>query len=219
MKKGLHHWGRPETLPGTTWYWIHFTAIVDERIEYKRQSVVPELEYYFPDHYQYALQMPKFGTAALHLTTEDRLKSMIESYRKHRPHRMTDICLHAYQFFLSLHHLAASRELANTLGKAEAQVGRIMEYLSRHAEENFDSKRLSEFMNLNYSHISTTFAKTTGHTVIEAHTRLRMNKALHLMRTTSLNISEISQRTRDFKTRSISPGCSRRYWENRLPPT
>ncbi len=69
-----------------------------------------------------------------------------------------------------------------------------MEYLSRHAEENFDSKRLSEFMNLNYSHISTTFAKTTGQTVIEAHTRLRMNKALHLMRTTSLNISEISQR-------------------------
>jgi AraC-like DNA-binding protein len=194
LKKGLHHWGDPKTLPGTEWYWIHFNTIVNERIEYKQQSVSPELDYYFPIHYQYTLQMPKFGTAALHHKTEDRLKSMIESCRTIRPHRMTEICMQTYQFFLNLHNAADSQENVKKTGKAEAHVERVMEYLSRHDDEEFDSKRLSEYMNLNYSHISATFAKITGQTVIEAHTRLRMNKALHLMRTTTLNVSEISQR-------------------------
>lgn len=69
-----------------------------------------------------------------------------------------------------------------------------MAYLSRHAEEEFDAKGLSEYMNLNYSHLSATFSKITGQTIIDAHTRLRMNKALHLLRTTSMNVSEISER-------------------------
>ncbi|MFC5469098.1 helix-turn-helix domain-containing protein [Cohnella suwonensis] len=195
LKKRLHHWGRPETLPGTTWYWIHFTTIVDERIEYKRQlSIGPELEYYFSDHYQYALQLPKFGAAALHRTTEQRLQSMTESSRIQRAHRMTEISLQVYQFFLGLHQSAVNREKAAKSGKAEAHIGRIMTYLIRHAEEEFDAKGLSEYMNLNYSHLSATFSKITGQTIIEAHTRLRMNKALHLLRTTSLNISEISER-------------------------
>jgi AraC-like DNA-binding protein len=193
LKKGLHHWGRPETLPGTAWYWIHFTRVVDERIEYKRQSVVPELDYYFADHYQVAIPMPKFGTAALHFKTEERLQSMLESSRKPRTHRMTEISLQACELFLSLHRSAIGEKAAKP-GKAEAHVGRIMSYLSRHAAAEFDAKGLSEHMNLNYSHISATFSKITGQTIIEAHTRLRMNKALHLLRTTTLNVSEISER-------------------------
>ncbi|MBD2868469.1 helix-turn-helix transcriptional regulator [Paenibacillus sp. IB182493] len=190
LKKGLHHWGKPETLLGTAWYWIHFTSPIDERIEYKHLSVVPELENYFSSHYQYVLQLPKFGAAALNHSTEDALKSMIESYRKKRTHRMTEISVQAYQLFLNLHQKAESREHANN--KADAHVSRILEYLNSHAEEDFNSKQLSEHMSLNYSYISATFAKQTGQTVIEAHTRLRINKALHLMRTTSLNVSEIS---------------------------
>jgi hypothetical protein len=24
LKKGIHHWGEPKTVRGTSWYWIHF---------------------------------------------------------------------------------------------------------------------------------------------------------------------------------------------------
>jgi AraC family transcriptional regulator of arabinose operon len=193
LRKGLHHWGKPETLPGTSWYWIHFTSPLDERIDYKPLSVVPELEYYFSWHYEYLIELPKFGAAELHHSTEAQLNSMLESYSKKRTQRMTEISVQAYQLFLNLHQKMASRKQTNLPKQADVHVSRILEYLNAISDREFDSKQLSDYMNLNYSYISSFFTKQTGQTIIEAHTRLRINKALHLMRTTSLNVSEISE--------------------------
>lgn len=196
LKNGVHHWGKAATLPGTAWYWIHFTTIIDTDSGNIRSSLVPELEYYFPDHYQYVFPLPKHGDAALHHSTEEQLQIMLQDRDKSLEHRMTDISMKAYQLFLNLHRSYEHREhrkASSKSGKAEAHVARIMNYLNQHAEQDFDSKGVSSYMNLNYSHLSATFSRLTGQTIVEAHTRLRINKALHLLRTTNLNVSETSE--------------------------
>ncbi|MDQ0874572.1 hypothetical protein QFZ77_003231 [Paenibacillus sp. V4I3] len=50
---------------------------------------------------------------------------MIESYRKQRPHGMTEISIQAYQLFLILHQSASNREKVKASGKADLHVGRI----------------------------------------------------------------------------------------------
>ncbi|MNP54582.1 HTH-type transcriptional activator Btr [compost metagenome] len=76
-------------------------------------------------------------------------------------------------------------------------------------------------MELNYNYVSTTFRKLTGQTIVEVHTKLRINKAIDLMRNTSLNVSEISDRlgynnpyyfSRVFKKVMGEPPSS--YWRH-----
>ena len=84
LKKERHHWGLPLTLPGTTWYWIHFNTVIDERISYSDHLPMPELDYYFPDQYQYRLSMPKHGTSAVHQTLENRLQLLLNDFEAPR---------------------------------------------------------------------------------------------------------------------------------------
>ncbi|SDD06502.1 AraC-type DNA-binding protein [Paenibacillus sp. UNCCL117] len=197
LRSGLHHWGKRVTAPGTSWWWIHFHVRCDDNVGYQAPSLVPELEYVTPQHYQVQIPLPKFGKASLHAETETRLSAMYESYiqPKPNPYRMTEASLEAYRLFIGLqqHSPSPSREGTHA-GKAEAHVARIMDYLARHASEEFDAGSLAVYMGLNYSHLSSLFARRTGQTIIEVHTRLRMNRAIQLMRTTSLNIAEISER-------------------------
>ncbi|WP_284646145.1 AraC family transcriptional regulator [Paenibacillus silviterrae] len=200
LRKGRHHWGKKLTLPGTSWWWIHFNTLRDDDTTYKNPTIVPKIGHVAPDHYQFRIPLPKFGSSSLHKETEARLSSIYEAYihPDPRPYWMTEVSMNAYRLFIGLQELQQQSKVqqqeAAPSGKAEAHVARILDYVTLHAEEEFDSKQLAKFMGLNYSHLSSLFAKRTGQTIIEVHTRLRMNRALHLMRTTSLNISEISER-------------------------
>lgn len=194
LKMGKHHWGQPLTLPGTSWYWIHFNTVVDERISYSEHIPMPELDFYFPDQYQYRLALPKCGTSDFHLTLETRLQKLLEDYEAPRENGMTLISLQIYQLFLELRQAEWSHQAKKSIGKTNRIAGKVMEFLTRHEEEDFDSKLLSAYVNLNYSYLSATFKKLTGQSIVEAHTKLRINKAIHLMRNTSMNVSEISER-------------------------
>lgn len=194
LKKGMHHWGQPLTLPGTTWYWIHFNTPVDERISYSDYYRMPELDYYFPDQYQYRFDLPKAGTSVFHLTLENRLQMVLKDYITPRENGMTLVSLKVYQLFLELRQAEEAQKIHKSTGKTNRIVGKVMEYLTQNVTEDYDSKQLSTFLNLNYSYLSATFKNLTGHSIVEAHAKLRMNKAIHLMRSTSMNISEISER-------------------------
>lgn len=190
LNKGLHHWGLPETLAGTSWYWIHFDTVVDECKDYKDHTPRPELEYYYPDHYQYRIVLPKFATAPI--GTEKRLQSMIRGMRDPADHKMTRTSLNVYQFFLELH--AAASDQDGITEAARRLTERIMAYLVAHLEEPFDAARLQTHLNMNYSYISASFKRSTGKSIVETHTLLKLNKAIELMRLSSLNIAEISER-------------------------
>ncbi|KRE41197.1 AraC family transcriptional regulator [Paenibacillus sp. Soil522] len=195
LKKGLHHWGLPKTEPGTSWYWIHFITALDERVSYSEHLPMPELGYFYPHHYEYRFTLAKYGTSPLHQGLAQRLLTLLGDYRQLKMHGMTRSSILVFQLFLDLHEASLTQESPESNGgKAHTIAGRVMSYLAQHSNGEFDSAKLSGELSLNYSYLSASFKKQTGQSIIEAHTKLRMNKAIDIMRNTSLNISEISER-------------------------
>ncbi|MCA0758075.1 AraC family transcriptional regulator [Paenibacillus sp. N4] len=195
LKSGLRHWGLPGTEPGTSWYWIHFRSVADDKITYKEHLPIPELGLYDPRHYEYRFMLPKHGTSPFHNTLENRLMKLLDEYHLPQGHGMTRISMQACGLFLDLHQAIIQPESGQSAGgKRDMLVGKVMSYLSLHADKDFESERLSSHLSLNYSYLSATFKKLTGQSVIEAHTKLRMNKAIDLMRNTPMNVAEVSER-------------------------
>jgi len=194
LKNGLHHWGIPDRSGATSWYWIHFNSVFHEQGAYSEHPPMKELDFYFPDHYQYRIPLPKHGPFPSHQNIENRLKTLAENVSQHAEHGMTKVSIQAYEMFLELQQSTIRQTSLRSAGKADTISGRVMAYLMQHVEEDFNSGKISKCLELNYSYISATFKKQTGQSIIEAHTKLRMNKAIDLMRNSSLNISQISER-------------------------
>ncbi|OMF26248.1 AraC family transcriptional regulator [Paenibacillus sp. FSL H8-0548] len=194
LKKGIHHWGLPATLPGTTWYWIHFDLPLDEQMNYREHAPLPEIEYYQRDHYQYLIPMPKYGSSAFHSDLEPRLRALTADYFKPAEHRMVHVSLRVCQLFLELQKEVAQQGNGPLKSKTDTISSRVMSFLLEHAEGDFDSLSISAHMNLNYSYLSSMFKEQTGQTIVEAHARLRMGKAIEWMRNSTLNVSEISEK-------------------------
>ncbi|WP_235550472.1 AraC family transcriptional regulator [Paenibacillus sp. Soil750] len=195
LKKGLHHWGRPETLPGTSWFWVHFNSPEYDSPSYKEHTPLPEIDFFYPDHYAYSFPMPKHGTSPFHRTLENKLQLLVADFGKPTEHGMVQLSIQVYQLFLQLHKsMKEHSHSTRNSGKGDTVAGRVMTFLMQHTNEDFDSEKLSNHLNLNYSYISATFKTQTGLSVIETHTKLRINKAMDWMRSTSLNVSEISEK-------------------------
>lgn len=90
-------------------------------------------------------------------------------------------------------HAAGQQESSTSVsGKSGNAVRRVTAYLIKHCGEDFAGEELASQLNMNYSYLSSAFKQATGQTIIETHTKLRMNKAIELMRTSAYNVSEIS---------------------------
>ncbi|CAM4006539.1 hypothetical protein L1N85_09560 [Paenibacillus alkaliterrae] len=127
LKKGLHHWGLPKTEPGTSWYWIHFTAVMDDRVSYKEHLPMLELGHYYPHHYEYRFEMPKHGASSFHQTLENRLLKLLDDYHLLQVHGMTRISVQAYLLFLDLHQATVKHEAGeSSFGKRDTVAGRVM---------------------------------------------------------------------------------------------
>jgi len=193
LKSGLHHWGDPVTVPGTAWYWIHFNTPTDDCFPYREHPPLPELEYCQPGHYRYLVPMPKHGSSPFHAGLEARLNALAADCRTPGEHNMTHVSLRVCELFLELRKAMDGHNRGRP-GKTDTIAGRVVAYLLLHTEEDFDSRKLEAHMKLNYSYLSAAFKKQTGQTIVEAHARLRMGKAIEMMRKGNMIVSEISER-------------------------
>jgi AraC-like DNA-binding protein len=197
LRGGLHHWGEPRCAAGTSWYWVHFTFAEEHRDKssYKDYIPLPELGYYYPDYYQYRFPLPKYGRAPVQLALESRLRLILEQVQQteSQSHWMTRSCLSVYELFMDIHAAGQQESSTSVSGKNGSTVRRVTAYLIKHCGEEFAGEQLASQLNMNYSYLSAAFKQATGQTIIETHTKLRMNKAIELMRTSSFNVSEISE--------------------------
>ncbi|WP_410514222.1 response regulator [Paenibacillus sp. BR2-3] len=75
----------------------------------------------------------------------------------------------------------------------EKVVQEIKAYLESHYHENIGLDQLAERFDLNSSYVSNLYSKSTGQTILEYVTLLRIQKAKQMLRETSFKISKISQ--------------------------
>ncbi|BCG57111.1 response regulator transcription factor [Paenibacillus sp. URB8-2] len=92
-------------------------------------------------------------------------------------------CAQAVQFYLNV--------TKTTL--KEKVVQEIKAYLESHYHENIQLDQLAERFDLNASYVSHLYSKSTGQTILEYVTLLRIQQAKRMLRESSFKISKISQ--------------------------
>jgi two-component system response regulator YesN len=90
---------------------------------------------------------------------------------------------------------AGLKEIIKTKGKPyRVEIEQVKKYIEDHYNEDLSLKAISSsiFMNLNY--LCTLFKNEVGETINSYITKVRMEKAMELLRTTDLKVFEIAER-------------------------
>ncbi|MGG4144331.1 response regulator [Paenibacillus algorifonticola] len=80
-------------------------------------------------------------------------------------------------------------------GKPESSIDKAIAYVGQHFAEACRMTEVAAHIHLNPSYFSVLFKKTTGESFTSFVTRVRMEQAMHLLKTTDLKILEISSAT------------------------
>lgn len=155
-------------LPGSKWYWINFIpmAITDDAIVLPKFMPVKQ-DFYLREHLQ-------------------AITSLFESGGSYSTHEMN---AHLYQTFIFLCQSIDSQQ-NNT--KESGVAKRIIACLENQLSTGFNSQDIADSLGMNYSYLSRCFRSETGSTIKHYYLSLRINEAIILMSTTTLNISQIS---------------------------
>ncbi|MDD2458463.1 MAG: helix-turn-helix domain-containing protein, partial [Eubacteriales bacterium] len=71
----------------------------------------------------------------------------------------------------------------------------ITAYMAEHYQEDISLKHLADTFSINYSYLSTLFKQETGQSVVNYLTGIRLERASHLLLTTTADIATIAEMT------------------------
>ncbi|MDO5397657.1 MAG: helix-turn-helix domain-containing protein [bacterium] len=172
LKRGVHHWGSREIKKGTRWYFFHFKEGEPIPNRYEEKTVLPKKIYISDD------------SRPAHMIQRciDMFYSS-ESIGKRRLHR---------SFFDILSALADEAEVKE---RRQGLADRICEYLGNHVSEPFSAAALEKEFYLSYKHMAAVFKRDKRETMQQYHTRLKINAACYLLKSTLMPIGEIAAET------------------------
>jgi AraC family transcriptional regulator of arabinose operon len=170
LKNGCRHWGHTATPPGTRWYWVSFLP--------SQPSLEEEL-----------LFLPKLAVVSSPEHMIWQLGVMRMLYGSSDPLRGERLNGHLYQLLYELMSQQLSARVDITSNSVAANVMRL---LRLQTESAFDGKSIAEALNMNYSYLGRLFKSATGVSIQQYFKRLKVQKAIQLMESGTLNISQIS---------------------------
>ena len=193
LKKGLHHYGESEIPGGTTWYYIHFHDAQESKNYRMLSDYDPQLlsgEFSEEDYNQY-VKLPKLIKVETPKLIERKLENLVQLSKSPGELRMAYLSYGAMDLFFELFNQERSRLV---LDKANVITRRIISYLEGNLTRKLSSGEISSHISMNYNYISSLFKKKTSMSIQEYHMKIRMNEAAGLLRSSNMNISEVSDR-------------------------
>lgn len=193
LKKGLHHYGKAEIPGGTTWYYIHFHDGPDTenaRIfnEYSPPAVSGEFS---EGDYDQCIRLPKLIKVDNPRLIERKLDALTQLCKSSNDLRMAYLSYGAMELFFDLFNQERSRLEQD---RADIITRRLILYLESNTARKLTSREISSHICMNYNYVSGLFKEKTGMSIMEYHERVRMSEAAGLLRSSGLNVSEISDR-------------------------
>ena len=182
LKSGVRHYGKLPIPRGTKWFFVHFGCAQTELPLFTPDSSpIPKYT-----SLESSLRLPKHITGLSGSDTERDIAELIRRFHSEDPLR----CWHLNaQLFALLSRIALTER--SSAGSPTLS-DRICSFLSEHMREPFSGGRISSEFYLSYKHIASVFKKEKGLTMQQYHTRLRMNEACRLLRSTLLPVGEIA---------------------------
>lgn len=192
LKNGLHHYGEAKTPASTKWYWVHFYDYLpndacQELSSYHNTPYKLELSH---DDYNQFIRLPKHGTIQQSKSLEKKLDKMIELYHSISPYRAITLSLDTLELLLIIYKESNEN---NKLTKSDYTVQKIIEFLENKQQFSLTSKELELHLDMNYSYLCNIFKSKTGTTIHDYNAQIFIYKAIHFMRTSNRNITEISE--------------------------
>lgn len=171
LKNHLHHYGSQLTQSGARWCWISFlptnTSTNSETIYLPKQLDV--------------MNPPKMIEL---ITLMDQL------YGSNQPFKAQRLSGYLYQLFFTL----LSQPPNSDRGSKILVAPKIIQILQSQLDKSFSSKEISDRLDMNYSYLGKLFKSETGTTINHYYMELKVNEVIKLLKTTNLNLSEISDK-------------------------
>ncbi|MGG1554013.1 helix-turn-helix transcriptional regulator [Paenibacillus ferrarius] len=171
LKNGCRHWGKTFTKPGSRWYWVSFLPSVSDNAEEPL---------YLPKQLTVSSPERMFWI----LGTMHRLYASSEPLREERLNGLL------YQLQYELLHQQAS---ANMDMASSSVASKIIRLLQEQVNGSFHGESIANALNMNYSYLGRMFKSVTGVSILQYYKRLKVQRAIQLMESASLNISQISE--------------------------
>lgn len=191
LKSGLHHWGEPKTLAGTSWYWIHFyNNLTNNTCEplnpYSGTYQTPSIS---PEEYQKYIILPKQGTILHSHGLKKKLDFMLETFQSAGPFRVILLSMQTMELFLSVFKESTIKSLST---RSDYTVQQVIAFLEQRDCYELSSREVEASLNMNYSYLCEVFKRKTGSTIHRYNSQIFINKAVGMMRNSNRNITEIS---------------------------
>ncbi len=193
LKSGVQHWGEHYIPVGTTFIYVHFFL----------QDVTDEIGVWneftpFLTFQNNRIRKRNFRETTL--TLPKRIDNLQGSDLEHKLLQLASVYNSEDAFRILRINAMLSDILADCiqlkfksdLSTEEVRIQEIVSYLQAHRNEPFRSQAVEQHMGLSYKYMEEFFKKKTGMTIQQYHTRLRIQEAEQLLRTTQYSISEIA---------------------------
>jgi AraC-like DNA-binding protein len=184
LQKGRHHFGKKAIPRGTQWYFIHF--YLDSEKEYPTflPSPIPTKQY---EPIQFSMVLPNYLSGLTGSKLEQSIKSFADYFNSNQPMREWNVNMYIFQLLteISIYH--------NKITSTPTLSDKICEYLNVHVNEPFSSTVLEQHFFLSYKYMAAAFKKDKQLTMQQYHTKLRMNAASKLLKSTLLSVNEIGE--------------------------
>lgn len=171
LKSGLHHYGKHEIERGTRWYYVHFYT---ERAAESENKYIQELT------------LPKKLTVLEKSRAERILESYTVDFYSDDTAKLWKMNSRLFDILTELAFIGRQEDKQQTLSD------KICAYLTKHCCEPFSAKDLEHEFYLSYKHMAAVFKKERGISMQQYHTKIRMNTACRLLKSTLMPIAEIA---------------------------
>ena len=191
LKQGLHHFGIGKCPPDTRWYFVHFylpdntsgrAFLPFEDFRYREGAGREDFAFYYP--------LPKLLTLSGRHPIILKLKELKDLFQNRNPQKRIYMNALFYELLLDIYSEGEARKPAALQEERSRELFRLLEH---HSHEPFSSSVIEAEMGLSYKHLNEIFKKTTGTTLQQYHSRLRMEAAARLLRETGLSIAAVSE--------------------------
>ncbi|MCI5752439.1 MAG: AraC family transcriptional regulator [Oscillospiraceae bacterium] len=167
LKRGLRHFGKRETLRGTSWIYAHFCL---------RENVADADD---------TLILPKKLRGLGGSVHEDKLYELCRLFHSEEPLKGFRINAMFYELLIGIG--------SEKLPRRESVSDKICAYLDAETDKPFKRELVEKRFYLSYSHMAAEFRREKGMSMGEYHNAARMKRACHLLRSTLMPIGEIAE--------------------------
>ncbi len=190
LKAGIRHYGVTYSEPNTEWIYVHFRLKQSEEHAegFRLYSSHLQEQEFKPEDYEYVLELPKLLNVHAGSVIEGKLHHLVELFHSSNPLRAGYMNPLFYEILMDT-YLAIQNE--EHFQKPE-KIYVLIQYLEGHTHENYDADKLEAQFHMSAKHLGRIFKASTGRTLTEYHTELRMNEAARLLRETTDSVQTIS---------------------------